>query len=167
MNPTQNKPAGFDRVRFWLRAIVFVPLAGFMLFGPFYTQILGNASPYLREWIMFSGLGVGFDEVRFSRLGADGKAEPLDRFELMGYRQRHKAPTWLTRIPDYDTSLRIGHLLCHRLGDGADVRIESRRATIRGWTPGHRGDRNVCLTKPAGRPVDPNPALHRNKSRRR
>lgn len=164
-DPRSSSPA-VGRSGFRLRAAIFALLACFMLFGPFYKQVLGKRSMIFRQWTMFSGLGVGFDEVRFTRIGPDGRPQALDRFKMMGYEKRYEAPMWLKRIPDYDTSLRIGHLLCHTLGEDADVRIASRRATPNGWVTRHRPDRDVCLTKPKGRVPDPNPALHQRKRSR-
>ena len=130
-----------------VRAVVFAGLVFWMAAGPFYYQVLGRRggiAHYVRPWVMFSLRGIKFVEARFLQKMPDGTLKELNRFALLGYPDRAKAPLGLRRIPNQDRTLHIAKKLCASLGPGADVRIVSRFATTRGWRRQYRGTERIC-----------------------
>ncbi len=132
------------------RSLVFAILFLWMAVGPFYSQVLdvqNEFTPYIREWIMFSGRGIGFVEVRYFQKMPDGSEQDLDRFELLGFPDPRQAPDWLWRIPHMVRARNIAVQLCAKLGPGADVRLVARHATTRGWVTQLDGSREWCRSR--------------------
>ncbi len=70
------------------RTLVFTGLAGVVLFGPGLRQALDLHTPLLRQWTMFSGIGVGVLKGEFEVTDASGttiRMRPLDVLELQRY----------------------------------------------------------------------------------
>jgi len=129
------------------RSTVFAILFVWMAAGPFYVQVLGvrnEFTQYIREWIMFSGRGIGFVETRYFQKMPDGSERDLDRFELLGFPVPRKAPLWLWRTPHAGRARSIAVQLCAKLEPGADVRLVARLATMSGWKTQFDGSHPWC-----------------------
>jgi hypothetical protein len=114
-----------------------------MFSGPFYVQVLHGRSLFLRPWKMYDETGTGFFEVKYRLRAAEGEV-PIDRFKVFGYSNRHKAPTWLWRVVRKEDLLKINQALCQYYGSDADIRLYARLATLKGWVPYARGEKNLC-----------------------
>jgi hypothetical protein len=70
-----------------LRRTAFAAIATFILLGPAPGQLFGIHSMFLREWLMFSGAGVGLAKGRFTLHRADGAVtmSPLEVAALPSY----------------------------------------------------------------------------------
>jgi hypothetical protein len=70
-----------------LRHAAFAAIATFILLGPAPGQLFGVHSMFLREWVMFSGAGVGLVKGRFTLHRADGAVtlSPLEVLALPSY----------------------------------------------------------------------------------
>ena len=129
------------------RSVVFAMLVLWMAGGPFCKQVLdvhNSLTPYVREWIMFSGRGIRFVETRYFQKMPDGSERDLDRFELLGYPNPRKAGGGMWRIPHIGQARSIAVQLCTALGPGADVRLVARAATKQGWKTQFDGSQDWC-----------------------
>jgi hypothetical protein len=128
-----------------LRALVFVLLAVFMLVGPFFPQVLGKRAPFIRQWTMFSKVGLGLADVMFSVRQPDGTYVPVDHYALLGYDRWWEAPHSLRRIKGVEGVEKTARRLCRRLGPHADLRARVRVAYRSGWhVELMEADRNLC-----------------------
>lgn len=82
-----DAPAGTQRMAPAFRRAVFAMLAAFILLGPAPGQLFGMHSVLLREWLMFSGAGVGLLKGSFMLHRADGAVtlSPLEVAALPSY----------------------------------------------------------------------------------
>jgi hypothetical protein len=80
-------PASTQRSVRSLRRAAFVALAAFILLGPAPGQLFGVHSILLREWLMFSGAGVGLAKGQFTLHRAEGAVtmSPLEVLALPTY----------------------------------------------------------------------------------
>jgi hypothetical protein len=136
--PATHEPAA----RFWLRALAFVVVLAWIVGAPFYRQGLDGKNKHARAWIMFSGIALNAVDARFYQRKPDGTDVLLDRYAVLGMkrpstpRSRHvrgKHGTW-----------GISKQLCQKLGPGADIRVDSRRATRTGWVVDYDLSENLC-----------------------
>lgn len=127
-----------------------------VLGGPIGRQVMGLPDKHLSQWVMFRGIGLTLIDARFFSRDAQGNLERLDRGELLT-RAPGETPLAFRRLRSVATVERMGRRLCSAVGPGADVRIVSRVATRRGWTPQFAGDVNVCA-KPRGEQLVPGSA---------
>jgi len=130
------------------RRLAFVAILVFMVFGPFYRQVLGGESRLFRQWTMFGGTGVGIVDATFLRRLSDGREVVLDRYEVLGFSERRDAPREIRRIVGRRETWEVARRLCEALGPNADVRVVSREATRDGWRPGYSGEENLCAEPP-------------------
>jgi hypothetical protein len=135
-----------ERWRARARAGCFVALAAFIVGAPVYRQLLGGKNRHLRAWVMFSGIGLGAVEARFSIRRPDGTLEPIDRFAARG----QKAPDdpRRRRIKGARETWNEARRICRASSGSPDVRVEARRATRDGWVVDFDGTTNLC-TEPA------------------
>jgi hypothetical protein len=79
--------AGTDQSAPARRRVAFAVIAMFILLGPAPGQLFGMHSVLLREWLMFSGAGLGLLKGNFTLHGADGDVtmSPLEVAALPSY----------------------------------------------------------------------------------
>jgi hypothetical protein len=136
-----------------LRVLIFLAVAGFMVAGPIYKQVLGGREPVFRQWTMFSRIGLGLADVRFSQRLPDGTRLPVNHYELLGYPDWRGAPLALRQVMGLQGVRGIAGRLCAALGPGADVRARVRIATRAGWrTEMMEADGGLCGAPPATDP---------------
>jgi hypothetical protein len=124
------------------RTLVASALAAYIVFGPFYRQVLHGHNEWLRPWVMFSGAGLDATQVEYRSRGSDGHESVLDRYAILA---STGAPTrTLSKVTDAKAAKRVGQMLCRKLGEGADVRVYLRVATRNGWKRELSGEENLC-----------------------
>jgi hypothetical protein len=101
--------------------VIFVAVAAFLIGGPFYVQVLGHESKWLRGWRMYGGRGGDWCFVHYFRYEPDGSTVPLDRFATLSIRKGSRAWYEAREIRTRDQALLEGKELCVRLGAGARV----------------------------------------------
>ena len=72
-----------------LRFLVFMLITTFIVVGPIYRQAFGGTNKIFKNWIMFSYVGLGIVDARFSLVLDNGSEVLLDRYEVLGL-SRHK-----------------------------------------------------------------------------
>jgi hypothetical protein len=130
----------------WLRVVVFMALAVFLVLGPAYRHAWGGRWQGIRAWRMFHGNAIDTCDVRYyQRL--DGKDQLLDRYKLLDYPSRSEAPRKVRRLQVRGVNP-MARKLCtavqEQTGVRPDVRIESRCATREGWKSRDRRGTNHC-----------------------
>lgn len=113
----------------------FALLAAFVLLSPAPGQLLGAHTPLLREWVMFSGVGVGIPRGTFLVSGEGGeiaRLSPLEALGLEAYPQiRHYA--FDRRILADEDFPRFAQRLCEDARPGARIGFEGVVGTRAGW----------------------------------
>ena len=130
----------------WLRVLVFVTLAGYLVFSPAYRHAYGGRWDGVRAWRMFHGNAVDLCEVRYFER-ADGEDQLLDRFQVLGEPRRAEAPRKLRRLNVRSvnpTARSLCAAIEKQTGVRPDIRIESRCATRKGWKSRDRRGTNHC-----------------------
>src|SRR4029434_7867279 len=131
----------------WLyrgRLFSFSIIFAFMVFGPFYRQVLGGKNDLFRRWSMFERGGLGVVEAIFRLHFSSGNEFELDRFKILGYENPYKAPINVRRIKGQSGLNEVVQKICATLGSDVDVRVTSRIATRKGWRQLDRGTKNAC-----------------------
>lgn len=133
------------------RGAGFALLAAFILLSPAPGQLFGAHSPFLREWVMFSGVGVGIPRGDFivARDGREvARRTPLEALGLAAYPQiRHYA--FEERVVEDADLARFARALCEEAGEGGRVGFVGSVGTRQGWRPIEVED--VCRAAPPGR----------------
>ncbi len=91
-----------------------------MLLTPAWVQLLGGKPGSLPAWRMFHTRGNGMCSVRYFDRG-----RRIDRYAVMGVTRARAAPEFRV-LHDVKDAEDVGYALCHKLGDGAEVRVELR-----------------------------------------
>ncbi len=123
---------------------IFLLLASFIVLGPSARQLFGYKLKYLRTWRMYQGGGLGVFVAEFRLQDSNGTQTPIDRFQVLGYSSKKQAPRSLNQIENQQQALSIARRLCLRLGQKADVRLYTRKASRRGWEWIAQGETNLC-----------------------
>lgn len=126
------------------RLAVFLLILSFMALGPFYRQILGGKNNLFRQWVMFKGKGVGVVDATFYQVLPNGEHVRINRYEVLGFKDPGQAPKTIKRMVGRSGTLVVVKALCEKLGEGADVRVQSRWASREGWKSGFQGETNLC-----------------------
>lgn len=136
--------ANRGRRGFTPRRIGFALIAAFVLLSPAPGQLFGAHTPLLREWVMFSGVGVGIPRGQFVVSDENGESlrlSPLEALGLAAYPQiRHY--TFEKRVLADEDFARFAQRLCAEAAPGARVGFDGAVGTRAGWRQARFDD--VC-----------------------
>lgn len=125
----QIQPDLFDAVT--LRTLVFVAVFGIIMGGPFYRQVLGGTSAWLRPWGMYHGNGINTVIVEFER-HRNGTWEVFEVVPEIKARLGI-APEKRLRINNEAALGKVKLLVCRAFPD-ARIRLSARQADrVEGW----------------------------------
>ncbi len=115
------------------RAVAFTLLMLYVVFGPFYKQVLKGKSDAFRAWQMYHTRGIGICDVEFYIRHLDGCIEHIDHFKILGYDKLLKSHHSARRIMREQGVLEMGQRMRQKVGDTADLRVNARIGTRDGW----------------------------------
>lgn len=132
---------------FSVRLIIFLLIAAFMVVGPVYRQIFDGSSKIFRSWTMFSGIGRGVVDARFTLVLDNGSEVEIDYLSFLApdaesYRDMPRN-TWRIR-ESAGGAIEVAERLCEHMKEDAVLKIYSRVATKRGWDIEFSGDEFAC-----------------------
>lgn len=118
-----------------LRRCVFFALAAFILLGPAPGQLFDQRSPWLREWIMYSDVGVGLPKGVFIVQDASGPVEQHTPLQAAGLDRYPKITHYLfdRRVHAEADLARFAADLCATLQPGQHLSFEGVVGTRQGW----------------------------------
>lgn len=121
----------------------------FIAFGPAAGQIFGQHYAWLREWVMFSGSGVGVLKGRFTLHHPGGADQPMTPLDVLGLRAYpDTAPDEFDRLVFGLGDLRRdATAMCDRRTDASRLSFEGWVGTRQGWRPLAAED--VCALPPS------------------
>ncbi|MYE88791.1 hypothetical protein F4X33_07350 [Candidatus Poribacteria bacterium] len=115
------------------RAVAFMLLMLYVVFSPFYKQVLKGKSTTFRAWRMYHSRGIGICDVDFYIRHPDGRIEHIDHFKTLGYDKLLKSHHHSRRIRHAEGVLEVGQRMRQRVGSAADLRVNARIGTRDGW----------------------------------
>ena len=115
------------------RVVVFVLLMLYVVFGPFYVQVLKGKSKAFRAWRMYHTRGIDICDVQFYIRHPDGRIEHIDHFEALGRDKLLKSHHHKRRIMGEKGVLAVGRRIRQKVGATVDLRVNARIGTRDGW----------------------------------
>ena len=115
------------------RAVAFTLLMLYVVFGPFYKQVLKGKSVAFRAWRMYHTRGIDICDVQFYIRHPDGRIEHIDRFELLGRDKLLRSHHHSRRIMGEKGVLEVGRRIRQKVGPTVDLRVNARIGTRDGW----------------------------------
>jgi hypothetical protein len=115
------------------RAVAFTLLMLYVVFGPFYKQVLNGKGDTFRAWQMYHTRGIGICDVEFYIRHPDGRIEHIDYLKTLGYDKLRGVPHRSRRIMGSKGVLSMGQRLRQKVGAAADLRVNARIGTRDGW----------------------------------
>ena len=115
------------------RAVAFTLLMLYVVFGPFYKQVLKGKSDAFRAWQMYHTRGIGICDVEFYIRHPDGRIEHIDRFQTLGRDKLLGSHHHSRRIMGAEGMLKVGQRIRQKVGGTADLRVNARIGTRDGW----------------------------------
>jgi hypothetical protein len=126
--------------------VTLVGVAVFMVYGPFYGQVLGGKNRLFRPWEMFADRGADMCALAFTLRIADGSERRIDPLKVLGYGSWRTSKKKYKRINGKREAQRLARKLCERLeADGpVDLRLDLKCGGKDGWEPIYAGEKNAC-----------------------
>ena len=115
------------------RAVAFILLMLYVIFGPFYRQVLKGKGDVIPAWRMYHTRGIGVCDVEFYIRHPDGRIEDIDHFKILGYDKLLKFHHHSRRIRREKGVLEVGRRMRQQVGNAADLRVNARIGTREGW----------------------------------
>ena len=115
------------------RAIAFTLLMLYVVFGPFYKQVLKGKSSTFWAWRMYHTRGIGICDVEFYIRHPDGRIEHINHFKTLNYAKLLKLHHHSRRIRYTKGVLEVGQLMRQKVGNDVDLRVNARIGTREGW----------------------------------
>lgn len=122
------------RMETW-RRLVFYALAGFILLSPAPGQLFGQHYLLIREWVMYSGVGVGMPKGEFVLHDMSGGVTRLTPLEAAGLERYPRTSHYLfaTRIFEPQDIARFAAARCADLTPQQRLSFEGVVGTRQGW----------------------------------
>lgn len=120
-----------------LRRSAFFALAAFILLGPAPGQLFDQRSPWLREWIMYSDVGVGLPKGVFAVHDASGPVAEYTPLQAAGLERYPRIVHYFfdRRIFEQAHLTRYAADLCETLSPGQRLSFDGVVGTRKGWVP--------------------------------
>ena len=115
------------------RIVAFTLLMLYVVFGPFYKQVLKGKGNLFRAWRMYHTRGIDVCDVQFYIRHPDGRIEHIDRFEVLGRDKLLGSHHHSRRIMGETEVLRVGQRIRQKMGAAVDLRVNARIGTRNGW----------------------------------
>lgn len=127
-----------------LRRGVFMVIALFLFLGPAPGQLFGQHSPFLREWIMYSGVGIGMPKGIFSVHDQTGEVTDYTPLQAAGLERYPPISHYKfdRRIFAAEDLSRFAAPLCARLSQDQRLSFDGAVGTRIGWVQVTQDD--VC-----------------------
>lgn len=125
---------------------LFIAFALFILLGPAPGQLFGNHSPWLREWVMYSGVGIGIPKGVFTVQDGTNPSLEYSPLQAAGLEQYPRIAhyTFDRRVFDVSDLSRFAAPLCADMSADQRVSFSGYVGTRRGWVPVLAND--LCQT---------------------
>ena len=115
------------------RAVAFTLLILYVVFGPFYKQVLKCKGNAFWAWRMYHTRGIGTCDVEFYIRHPDGRIEHINHFKALDYDKLLKLHHHSRRIRHAKGVLEVGQLMRQKVGNDVDLRVNARIGTREGW----------------------------------
>ena len=115
------------------RVVAFTLLMLYVVFGPFYTQVLKGKSNLFRAWQMYHTRGIDVCDVQFYIRHPDGRIEHIDHLQVLGRDKLLRSHHHSRRIMGETDVLRVGQHIRQKVGAAVDLRVNARIGTRDGW----------------------------------
>lgn len=115
------------------RVVAFTLLTLYVVFGPFYTQVLKGKSNLFRAWRMYHTRGIDVCDVQFYIRHPDGRIEHIDHLQVLGRDKLLGSHHHSRRIMGETDVLRVGQRIRQKMGTVVDLRVNARIGTRDGW----------------------------------
>lgn len=118
-----------------VRRVVFGLLAAFILLGPAPGQLFGKHSPWLREWVMYSGVGVGILDGSFTASQEDGTQTVYSPLQVAGLDSYPMIKHYYfdNRVFVPEDLGKFAANLCETLEPGGQLAFDGYVGTRQGW----------------------------------
>lgn len=129
-----------------VRRSLFTVLAAFILLSPAAKQVLGYEAPWVRSWVMFSGVGVGILKGSFTTRTQDGAARELTPLEVLDLPRYPMMRSYLfpQMVMDEDGLRAFAAPYCERVGAHEHLSYRGLVGTRNGWKPLEASD--ICAS---------------------
>ena len=117
------------------RVLAFTLLMLYVVFGPFYKQVLRGKGNLFRAWRMYHTRGINVCDVQFYIRHPDGRIEHIDHFQALGRDKLLRSHHHSRRIMGETGVLRVGQRIRQKVGAAVDLRVNARIGTRDGWKP--------------------------------
>ena len=115
------------------RIVAFTLLMLYVVFGPFYKQVLKGKGNLFRAWRMYHTRGIDVCDVQFYIRHSDGRIEHIDRFQALDRDKLLGSHHHSRRIMGETDVLRVGQRIRQQVGAAVDLRVNARIGTRDGW----------------------------------
>lgn len=135
--PETVSPPQFRGLPILVRNIAFGLFAVLIYLGPAPGQLFNSHSPWLREWVMFSGVGVGIPYGRFVVRHEDGVETIHTPLEAADIEQYPLILHYLfeSRIFATEHFAHFAAPLCATVPETSSVSFDGAVGTRQGWQP--------------------------------
>ncbi|MEM9911770.1 MAG: hypothetical protein AAF922_13395 [Pseudomonadota bacterium] len=134
---TDSSPQQLERLSIDVRRSAFFLLMAFIFLGPAPGQLFGWHSSWLREWVMFSDVGVGIPDGTFTVAHADGTTETHSPLEAVGLESYPLIRHYLFegRVFEASDLAKFATELCTQAELASSVSFKGKVGTRNGWQP--------------------------------
>lgn len=118
-----------------------------MVAGPFFNQVLGYKSAWLRPWVMYAGMSLDLCVPEFVVVQGTNR-EPIDRYAALGFASKWEAPKAVRRLSSMGEVIEQGQAICETLPQATRLHAEVFCAVRTGWQTTMSGEEDLCQSKP-------------------
>lgn len=126
-----------------IKVIIFILITVFIFMGPAYRQVFGGKNKIFRNWVMWSGKGIGLYDLRLYEIDENGNAKFINyknELKVKGNSSKNRRLRRLRRKADVKE---VAKLICKKLPK-SHIQMNLRLARKDGWETVYSKNTNIC-----------------------
>lgn len=126
-----------------IKIVIFILITIFVFLGPAYRQVFGGKNKIFRNWVMWSGKGIGLYDLRLYKINNSGEKIFINYKEELKIKGSFGKNRRLKRLTNKNDVRKITKLICNKKY-GSDIRMDLRLAKKDGWKTVYDKETNIC-----------------------
>lgn len=126
-----------------IKVVIFILITAFIFIGPAYRQVFKGKNKVFRNWVMWSGKGIGLYDLRLYKISDSGEKTFINYKKELNVKGSSAKNRKLRRLRKKSDVREVAQLICNK-HRSSEIKMNLRLARKDGWYTVYNKDKNIC-----------------------